>query len=255
MNHFQALRTQIRAYLIFVILIENLLIIAGLWYTSEHLHVRLGLAALGTYAVSVVVERSSSPSAATDYALQPLRAIWLPVLHILPGEQHVSAPNVNKLPIGRTLVASLSAQIFQIASIAEQYDTAKQKTEKMDRARSNLIANALPLPLLVLDKASNVTFANESCFKYLGLPTTDVVGKDIYSVLDMSFPSDDTFDSWLRKAKTTTVTASKTWELVRLNRPDEPLQLDLAAYYNKDDTWRLSKRCRAVRPHRNVRCR
>ena len=30
MNHFQALRTQIRAYLIFVILIENLLIIVGL---------------------------------------------------------------------------------------------------------------------------------------------------------------------------------------------------------------------------------
>lgn len=234
MDHFQALRIQIRAYLIFVILVENLLIIVGLWYVLGHFDVSLGLAALGAYAVSVVMTFIIT-FAATDYALQPLKAIWLTVLHILPGEHHVPAPNVSKLPVGRTLVASLSAQIYQIASIAEQYDSEEQKAEKLEKTRSNLIANALPLPLLVLDKESNVTFANEACFKYLGQTAAEVVGKDIYSVLDMSFSSDDTFDSWLKRAKTSTVTANKTWERVRLNRSDNPLQFDLAAYYNKDN--------------------
>ncbi|HEY1836003.1 MAG TPA: ATP-binding protein [Candidatus Saccharimonadales bacterium] len=234
MNHFQALRIQIRAYLIFVILVENLLIIVGLWFVLGHFDVSLGFAALGAYAVSVVMTFIIT-FAATDYALQPLKAVWLTILHILPGDHRVAAPNISKLPVGRTLVASLSAQIYQIASIAEQYDSEEQKTAKMEKTRSNLIANALPLPLLVLDKESNVIFANESCLRYLEQTAPEVVGKDVYSVLDMSFSSDDTFDTWLRKAKTSTVTATKTWERVRLNRPGNPLQFDLAAYYNKDN--------------------
>jgi signal transduction histidine kinase len=50
----------------------------------------------------------------------------------------------------------------------------------------------------------------------------------------MSFPNEDTFDAWLGGAKKNTVTATSSWERVRLNRLDESaLQFDLAAYYNK----------------------
>jgi len=236
MNHFQALRTQIRAYLIFVILLENLLIIFGLWFVLRNFDVSLEYAALGAYAVSVVMTFIIT-FAATDYALQPLKAIWLTILHILPTEHHVPAPDVNKLPVGRTLVMSLSAQIYQIASVAEQYDTEEEKTEKTLKARSDLIANSLPLPLLTIDKADNVLFANEAFLKYLGTAEADVVGKDVYSILDMSFPSDDTFDAWLKRSRTSTVTATKTWERVRVNREETEtaMQFDLAAYYNKDN--------------------
>lgn len=236
MNHFQALRTQIRAYLIFVILVENLLIIFGLWYVIGHFRISLAASALGAYAVSVVMTFIIT-FAATDYALQPLRAIWLTVLHILPGEHQVPAPNINKLQVGRTLVMSLSAQIYQLASVAEQFDSNEQKVEKTEKARSSMIANALPLPLLLLDKEGNITFINEAGSKYLGQPAADVTDKDVYSVLDMSFPSDDTFDAWLKRSKTSTVTATKTWERVRLDRPlaDKTLQFDLAAFYNKDN--------------------
>ena len=236
MNHFQALRTQIRAYLIFVILVENLLIIFGLWYALGHFRISLGASALGAYAVSVIMTFIIT-FAATDYALQPLRAIWLTVLHILPGENQVPAPDVSKLQVGRTLVMSLSAQIYQVASVAEQFDNDEQKAEKAERARSSLIANALPLPLILLDKESNITFINEAGCKYLGQASADLVGKEVYSVLDMSFSSDDTFDTWLKRAKTSTVTATKTWEHVRLDRPlaDKTLQFDLAAFYNKDN--------------------
>jgi len=236
MNHFQALRIQIRAYLIFVILVENLLIIVGLYYALGHFDISLAVAALGAYAVSVVMTFIIT-FAATDYALQPLKAVWLTILHILPGEHQIPAPNVSKLPVGRTLVMNLSAQIYQIASVAEQYDTEEQKQEKTLKTRSNLIANSLPLPLLAINKADEVLFANETFVKYLGLTDADVLGKDVYSVLDMSFPSDDTFDTWLKRSKTSTVTATKTWERVRLNRAEDQtaLQFDLAAYYNKDN--------------------
>jgi len=53
----------------------------------------------------------------------------------------------------------------------------------------------------------------------------------------MSFPSEKTLDSWLKKAKESAVTASQLWERVRLNVTDnQPTRLfDLAAYYNKDN--------------------
>jgi signal transduction histidine kinase len=175
--------------------------------------------------------------AATDYALQPLKTIWLTVLHILPGDHHVPVPEVNKLAVGRTLVMSLSAQIYQLASVAEQYDSQEQKTEKLEKGRSQLIANSLPLPLILLDKDSNIIFMNDAGLKYFNQTKEDVFGKEVYSILDMSFPSDDTFDSWLKRAKTSTVTATKTWERIRMSRPiaDKVLQFDLAAYYNKDN--------------------
>ncbi len=235
MNHFQSLRIQIRAYLIFVILLENLLIIFSLWYVLGHFDVSLAMAALGAYVVSIVMTFIIT-FAATDYALQPLKAIWLAVLHILPGEHNVPTPDTSKLAVGRTLVMSLVAQIYQIASVAEQFDSTEQRAVKTEKSRSSLIANALPLPLLLLDKESNIIFANDATAKYLNTPVEELTGKIVYSVLDMSFPSDDTFDAWIKKAKTSTITATKSWERIRLSRTEaKTLQFDLAAYYNKDN--------------------
>jgi len=54
----------------------------------------------------------------------------------------------------------------------------------------------------------------------------------------MSFPNEDTFDVWLKSAKTKNATATKSWERVRLNvRDNHPTRLfDLAGYYNKDNS-------------------
>jgi signal transduction histidine kinase len=56
-------------------------------------------------------------------------------------------------------------------------------------------------------------------------------------VLDMSFPSDDTFDKWLKASKDSSATATYSWERVRLNvRDNHPaLLFDLAAYYNREN--------------------
>jgi signal transduction histidine kinase len=69
------------------------------------------------------------------------------------------------------------------------------------------------------------------------LNESDIIGKNFYSLLDMSFPSEQTFDTWLANAKQQTVTATSSWERVRLNTSEtRPLRLfDLAAYYNKDN--------------------
>ena len=76
MDYQQGLRIQIRAYLIFVILIENLLLIAALWFVATHYHeLPLIDLAFGAYGVSVVMTFIIA-FAAADYAMEPLRALW-----------------------------------------------------------------------------------------------------------------------------------------------------------------------------------
>ncbi|HSW85045.1 MAG TPA: ATP-binding protein [Candidatus Saccharimonadales bacterium] len=101
----------------------------------------------------------------------------------------------------------------------------------------NFVARNLPLPLLVLDNSETIKFANQAAAHYIGLEIDALVGKNVYMVLDMSFPSEPTFDSWLKSVKTKSAIASTTWERVRLNvRDNHPMRLfDLAAYYNRDN--------------------
>ena len=173
-------------------------------------------------------------SKVSSYLMQPIKAVWQAVLHISPDTDAV-APRPDSLKFGRELVASLTARVYRLAIVAE-------KTEEENRARaadlhSNFIAQNLPLPLIVLDPKQNISFANEAAADYIGLPSEDMHGKNAYMVLDMSFPSEDTFDKWLKDVKVNSATASASWERVRLNvRDSHPVRLfDLAAYYNRDN--------------------
>lgn len=233
MDYFQGLRVQIRAYLIFVILAENILLIGGIWFAVTHLDVPLGVVAFGAYGVSIVMTFIIT-FAAADYSMQPLRAIWQAIVHIAPGEQRVAAPDVEHLVVGRVLVAKLAAQVYQIAAVAEHAGPApaSQQTAEL---RTNFIASALPLPLFVLGNDRTILYANNAACAYVGRVADDVIGKDVYAILSMSFPSEHTLSAWLQKVRNSTITASATWERVRLDVTDnQPTRLfDLAAYYNK----------------------
>src|ERR1017187_4137954 len=126
MDNFQALRAQIRAYLIFVILIENILLVGGIWFTVRYLNVSLNDVAIGAYGVSAIMTFIIT-FAAADYALIPLKAIWQAVVHLVPTEDGVAAPDIDKMVVGRTLVASLTAQIYQIVTVAEHSESVAAK--------------------------------------------------------------------------------------------------------------------------------
>jgi two-component system sensor histidine kinase VicK len=146
------------------------------------------------------------------------------------------APALEGLKLGRELVAGLSAQVYQLANVAEQ--TAAANQQQAGDLHRNFIAQNLPLPLIVLDSAQNIRFANEAAAAYVGIAAEDMTGKNVYMVLDMSFPSEDTFDKWLKTVHLKNATAVYQWERVRLNvRDGHPARLfDLAAYYNRDNS-------------------
>lgn len=237
MDYFQGLRAQIRAYLIFVILVENLLLIGGIWLAVTRLSLPLETVAIGAYGLSTILTCIIA-FAAADYLTQPLETIWQAIMHLAPNETPIAAPDINKLVVGRVLVAQLMAQVYQLAAAIEPAAATNKPSASL---KANFIATNLPLPLFVLSPDQSIAFANHTACSYLGRKAEDIIGQNVYSILTMSFPSEQTLSAWLDEVKNSSVIASHSWERVRLDIDDHhPTRLfDLAAYYNKGNTQRF----------------
>ena len=233
MDYAQKLIRQAQQRLAAVLVVSNLLLVVAWWLGSQTLHLKnadlfgglLALALIEAAIVSWLVGRS---------LLRPLAVIWQTVLHLAPSTNGVAPPKPESLRFGRELVTQLSAHIYELATVTKAADSPPSATADLSHS---FLAQNLPLPLLVLDATETIIFANQAAGDYVGAKPAELIGKNVYMVLDMSFPSEDTFDTWLRSVKGGKATASQTWERVRLNvRDNHPVRLfDLAAYYNRDN--------------------
>jgi signal transduction histidine kinase len=234
MDHLALVRRRFNQY----IFLFNFLTVWGLlltiWLLSSYTSIPLEAILLGAAVVTIGLQALTT-TVIVRYVTQPLEAVWQAILHLNPEQQGITAPQIDKLKVGQELVASLASQVYQLANDATK---AAQEEQRMQADLSrNFIAQNLPLPLMVLDASETVIFANQAAAAYVGLPPADMMGKNVYMILDMSFPSTDTFDTWLKSVKNTNATASSSWERVRLNvRDSHPTRLfDMAAYYNRDN--------------------
>ena len=235
MDHLEHLRNRIWSALIAIIVVENIVVLSAYWLLKHNLKMSVALSlalslALSALLAMVIMRRF------TVYLTQPVQALWQAILHLSPNEQGIIPPAIEKLRLGRELVASLMAQVYQLASVADK--ATMESYRQLSDLRHNFIAQNLPLPLIVLDSTQTIKFANISATEYVGIAQADMIGKNAYMVLDMSFPTEATFDMWLKDVKVKSATAVQSWERVRLNvRDDHPARLfDLAAYYNRDNT-------------------
>jgi len=234
MDYLHNLIRQTKLRIFIVVLIDNGVLIGGWWLGNKILGLN-GLELLVLLIALAGIETTLIATSLGNYLTQPLKAVWQAVLHLSPTEQGTAAPNFESLHLGRDLVANLTSRIYQLVSTADQ---AKQELHRhANDLHENFIAQNLPLPLILMDATETVRYANDAAARYTGIAANDMVGKNVYMVMDMSFPSEATFDSWLKSVKTKTATAVSSWERVRLNvRDNHPARLfDLAAYYNRDN--------------------
>ena len=233
MNNLQKLTDQTRVYLATVLLLQNLVLlgwICAAWHFDLSLYlfipVTASLAIISLLVVSLM---------ASHHVTQPGRVIQQALLHLSPTEHGTQAPNLTKLRYGRELLTTLVGQIYQFANLAN--GEANQLLAKQSSLKNDFVATNMPLPLLVLDASETITFVNQAAVTYLHKSEEDIIGQSVYSVLDMSFPNENTFDDWLSKVKGNTATADAHWERVRLGLPDQSsVQFDLAAYYNQGNS-------------------
>lgn len=235
MDNLQKFTSQIRTRILLILAFNSVLIVAE-WFVADYfipdneglLYATVGLAVLVTLVLAGWIS--------AHYLTRPISTIWEAVLHISPAAAaNTTAPNLERVHLGRELVTTLVGHIYQIASVAD--DVKKLSSHKKHDLKSDFVASSLPLPLVVLDKDMSIVFANEALYKYANRSADDTIGQNVYLVLDMLFSTSHTFDSWLEEARASKVTASHTWERVRLNLPDqkETKLFDLVAYYNKSN--------------------
>lgn len=221
-----------------LVLIQNVTVLGGLLALQQ----LTKLPSAATITIMAIISLFSTlifARTTVDYILEPLRALRLLILHINPN-QAISAPvDLSRVKLGRELVVNLASQIHQLTTVTDSL-TATARQESIDLKR-NFVANNLPLPFLVLDAHETIQFANQAMATYIGMTLANLIGQNVYTVLDMGFPSTDTLDTWLKDAKQNDVTAVGSWERVRLSVSDNhPMRLfDLASYYNKGNAQQI----------------
>ncbi len=232
MDYLQQLIRRAKFGLFLIILLENLVLLGAWWLGGKILELS-GWQLLALIGGLALIQTAVIATGLGNLLMQPVKALWQTILHLAPEAQPEQAPQLQSLRFGRELVTMLTSQLHQLISLSAQ--AAELERAEASDLSHNFIAQNLPLPLLVLDASETVTFANEAAATYLGMKVADLKGKNVYMVLDMAFPSQNTFDSWLKATKANNATASKSWERVRLNvRDTHPARLfDLAAYYNR----------------------
>lgn len=234
MDHFQRLQKQIQNHILIVLVTTNLSIMIAWWVFLHYFH--LDAIIVGVVAIVLAVGVSYAFSRAlTAYVIEPIRVIWQAILHVAPEHQGTSAPNLEKTKVGRELVTTLALQVYQLASTLE-LNQGKTKQAEPVGMQGEAVVNNLPIPVIVLNREQTIVFANKATVDYLQLPINEIVGKNMYSILDFAFPSDHTFDQWLTACRKDKLTASQSWERVRLETQAQlRKQFDMVAYYNKNN--------------------
>lgn len=234
MDHLQKFTSQTRNRLVGVLLLNNLLLV-GIWWVAKYYLLLSDTETFITVGVIALTIMSFLAWTVADQLVQPIKLIWQAALHISPETANVKAPDLKHIYYGHELVTALAGHIYQIANVANSVE--KLAADQKPDLSTDFVANSLPLPMVVLDKDMNVLFANEALLTYTGRGAADTTGQNVYLVLDMLFSDQHTFDSWLEQVRENKVTATRTWERVRITLPEkkETKLFDLVAYYNKSN--------------------
>jgi len=232
-DYFSKLSRKLTLYIFGGVVSITIIAIGVWWAAANFLYLPLPYPMVAAIGVAVFLLYLFA-AGVSRYALEPVRALGQAILHVVPGDSNTPAPNLESLSVGRELVTNLSLQVYQLASQTGKLD----RTSHAEAASyAEAILDDLPVPLFVSDRTQIITYANRAAAQYLGLNLGDITGKNLYSVLDFSFNSGQTLDAWLADARANAVTASNHWDRVRLTLEDDQTrkQLDLAAYYNKNN--------------------
>lgn len=234
MDFFNKYRRQISRRIFVPQFLAGLITIGTCWFMYPYLKSEPLLFFLAFAAVYTVCVLFASAFILRD-SIEPVRNLWNVIQFVAPNsDEHVS-PDLDHAKVGRDMVSNLANHIYQLASVVD--DVEKTKTVAARDIHTSFVANALPLPFIVINHKDEMVYSNEAACKYFDVVPGELEGKNLYTALDMSFADENTFESWLTKARSKSATADGQWERVRIGLPGQSKskQFDLAAHYNRSN--------------------
>lgn len=183
-----------------------------------------------TLAMAVLIGRTIA-----NYAVQSTDFLSRAILLVSHDDVGIEAPNPNSLTNpSRVFLENLATSVYDLAhgTVTESLAKSSNETNYFQS-----LASAFPLPVLIIDKEQKISYINEVGLLYIKKNIEDVINKPLYDVLNLSFVSSLTLESWLADSSANRLTATEVWERVRLTFEDDTRkQFDLTAHFSKDDT-------------------
>lgn len=168
------------------------------------------------------------------------------ILHVSSEKADMPAPNARSIKAGKEFMERLAGYVYDMSSksVMGLYPL---KTSDAPIAKStspndpiSLYEGAIstsPVPFFTVNKDRMITSVSTSGLSFLGADKQNVIGKRLYDVLRFSFSSDDTLDNWLTYSLSKSVTATRSWDRVKIITSNEQTkQVDMSVRFSKDDS-------------------
>jgi len=209
----------------------------GLWIAAN----RAGFSTLVCALIVVGCFLALAPLIAlymARFALRPFALVRQGILHVSSETSRLPAPDVESLQFGRELVTTLVMNVYAMASHGDRGSGSVTPGPESVVIGGQTMLNATPLPVFTVTGTNTLHYINDAGLEFLGLKVTDrdsMQGKNINDILNMSFPSTMTYESWITGCRDKVLKAGMTWSRVRLDDANgSPLkQFDMAASYSK----------------------
>jgi signal transduction histidine kinase len=233
MHNLKRLFQEIRLILFIMLLLNNILLFFA-WYLLQQVgQLSFQTVLILLFVVSVLIMLGLAALIGA-YFIQPVKLLWSTILGVSPrdgGEFEIKAP--SSIWLGKDVVEAMGRQVHQLVRDAKGEGTIAPEVADLQQ---NIIANSLPLPLIVLDKESTVVFANTPAMEYLGV-TQDIINQNVNKLHMVFSQAEEDFNSWVAGVQKSAKPQTRTWEGVRVERGEdvEPRLFDLAAYYREDN--------------------
>ncbi len=171
------------------------------------------------------------------------------ILHVSSEQADTAAPNTKSIKASKEFMERLASYVYDMssASVMSQYPT-KQLAHASPNNQSSSVApqtatssidsmKMSPVPFFIINKSREVISASQSGLAFIDIGAGNIIGKKFYDLLRFSFPSNDTLDSWLSFTESKSVTASRSWDRVKVITPNEKTkQVDMSVRFSKDDS-------------------
>jgi signal transduction histidine kinase len=171
-----------------------------------------------------------------NMSTEPVKMLESVIGYAAHSNREAQQPNLDNIKLGRELVIAQSHQIYDLVSknspeIAAQ-GTAVETAQPASFSAETIL-NSIATPLFGVDSNQIVTMVNSVGAAYVGKQPADIIGKPIFDTLNLSFQGEDSYADWLTNAKSTSVTATRSWNRVRhVIDADNSKQFDMVASFS-----------------------
>ena len=216
------------------LLVIGMVLSVGLWESLQLLEVSLFLSA-AIVLVVILLLCFLIGSYIVGFTMAPLAYVRQGILHVSTDSSRLPAPQVESLHFGQELVSQLLHNVYNMAS-------GVQKEQAIDQQASVVggedMLNATPLPVFTVTPNNALHYINDSALAFLGYERTkrtELIGKNINDILNLTFPNETTYESWLDTSRKNVLKDGMSWNRVRLVDADgnPTKQFDMAASYSK----------------------